>query len=113
MCNENGFLMDDGVVARIDEDTFLCHTTTGGAESIHGHMEEWLQTEWWDWKVYTANVTEQYAQIAVVGPNARKVLEKLTGDDQSPRRCRSWPWADITSATAFRRGPTGSRSRAS
>lgn len=77
MCSENGFLMDDGVVARIDEDTWLCHTTTGGAESIHGWMEEWLQTEWWDWKVYVANVTEQYAQVAVVGPNARKVLEKL------------------------------------
>ena len=83
MCSENGFLIDDGVVARIDEDTFLCHTTTGGAEHIHGHMEEWLQTEWWDWQVYTANVTEQYAQIAVVGPNARKVLEKLGGMDVS------------------------------
>jgi len=77
MCNENGFLIDDGVVARWDDDTFLCHTTTGGAERIHAHMEEWLQTEWWDWKVYTANVTEQYAQIAVVGPKAREVLEKL------------------------------------
>ena len=77
MCSENGFLIDDGVVARIDEDTWLCHTTTGGAERIHGHMEEWLQTEWWDWKVYVANVTEQFAQVAVVGPNARKVLEKL------------------------------------
>ena len=71
MCSENGFLIDDGVVARIDDDTFLCHTTTGGAERIHAHMEEWLQTEWWDWKVYVANVTEQYAQIAVVGPKAR------------------------------------------
>ncbi|MDT8328727.1 MAG: glycine cleavage T C-terminal barrel domain-containing protein, partial [Roseovarius sp.] len=81
MCNENGFLMDDGVVARIDDDTFLCHTTTGGAESIHGHMEDWLQCEWWDFKVYTANVTEQYAQIAVVGPKARETLAKLTSDD--------------------------------
>jgi glycine cleavage system aminomethyltransferase T len=36
MCSENGFLMDDGVVARLDEDTFLCHTTTGGADRIHG-----------------------------------------------------------------------------
>jgi sarcosine oxidase subunit alpha len=35
--------MDDGVVARLDEDTFLCHTTTGGADRIHAHMEEWLQ----------------------------------------------------------------------
>jgi sarcosine oxidase subunit alpha len=38
-------------------------------------MEEWLQTEWWDFKVWTANLTEQSAQIAVAGPAARKVLE--------------------------------------
>ncbi|SHM39143.1 sarcosine oxidase subunit alpha [Roseovarius litoreus] len=98
MCNENGFLMDDGVVARLDDDTFLCHTTTGGADSIHAHMEEWLQTEWWDWKVYTANVTEQYAQIAVVGPKARKVLEKLTDDDVSADALSFMGWKDITLA---------------
>jgi sarcosine oxidase, subunit alpha len=80
MCNENGFLMDDGVVARLDEDTFLVHTTSGGAEHTHAHMEDWLQCEWWDWKVHTVNVTEQYAQVAVVGPNARKLLEKLGTD---------------------------------
>ena len=77
MCSENGFLMDDGVVAKWDDETYLCHTTTGGADRIHAHMEEWLQTEWWDWKVWVVNATEQYAQIGVVGPNARKVLEKL------------------------------------
>jgi sarcosine oxidase subunit alpha len=94
MCSENGFLSDDGVVARIDEDTFLCHTTTGGADRIHAHMEEWLQTEWWDMKVYVANVTEQYAQIAVVGPNARKVLEKLGGMDVSKEAIGFMEWAD-------------------
>ncbi len=94
MCTENGFLTDDGVVARLDEDTWLCHTTTGGADRIHGHMEEWLQTEWWDWQVYTANVTEQYAQIGVVGPNARKVLEKLGGMDLSKEALGFMEWAD-------------------
>ncbi|MEX0349879.1 MAG: sarcosine oxidase subunit alpha family protein [Paracoccaceae bacterium] len=94
MCSENGFLIDDGVVARINEDTWLCHTTTGGAERIHGHMEEWLQTEWWDWKVYVANVTEQYAQVAVVGPNARKVLEKLGGMDVSKEALPFMEWRD-------------------
>ena len=99
MCSENGFLIDDGVVARIDEDTWLCHTTTGGAERIHGHMEEWLQTEWWDWKVYVANVTEQFAQVAVVGPNARKVLEKLNaqaggGMDLSKEALPFMKWRD-------------------
>ncbi|MEB8388469.1 sarcosine oxidase subunit alpha family protein [Rhodobacteraceae bacterium KMM 6894] len=96
MCNENGFLMDDGVVARIDDDTFLCHTTTGGAESIHGHMEEWLQTEWWDWDVYVANLTEEYAQIAVVGPKARETLAKLTTDDISGEALPFMAWTDIT-----------------
>ncbi|WP_323784703.1 sarcosine oxidase subunit alpha family protein [Thalassovita sp.] len=94
ICSENGFLIDDGVVARIDDDTFLCHTTTGGADRIHGHMEEWLQTEWWDWQVYTANVTEQYAQIAVVGPNARAVLEKLGGMDVSKDALAFMEWKD-------------------
>jgi sarcosine oxidase subunit alpha len=96
MCNEQGFLSDDGVVARIDEDTWLCHTTSGGADRIHGWMEDWLQCEWWDWKVYTANVTEQYAQIAVVGPNARKVLEKIGGMDVSKDALPFMQWADGT-----------------
>ena len=94
MCNENGFLIDDGVVARLDDDTWLCHTTTGGAESIHGHMEDWLQCEWWNWKVYITNVTEQFAQIAVVGPYARKVLEKLGGLDLSATALPFMQWAD-------------------
>ncbi len=94
MCSENGFLMDDGVVARIDEETWLCHTTTGGADRIHGWMEDWLQCEWWDWKVYTANVTEQYAQIAVVGPKGRQLLEKLGGMDVSKETLPFMQWAD-------------------
>ena len=94
MCSENGFLIDDGVVARIDEQTWLCHTTTGGADSIHGHMEEWLQTEWWDWKVYVANVTEQYAQGGVGGPNSRKLLEKIGGFDVSKEALGFMEWKE-------------------
>ncbi|MBC6438616.1 MAG: sarcosine oxidase subunit alpha family protein [Rhodobacteraceae bacterium] len=93
MCNENGFLMDDGVVARLDDTTFLAHTTTGGAGHVHAHMESWLQCEWWDWQVYTADVTEQWAQIAVVGPKARAVLEKL-GWNLGARALPLMAWAE-------------------
>ncbi|TGD45434.1 sarcosine oxidase subunit alpha family protein [Pseudotabrizicola sediminis] len=96
MCNEQGFLSDDGVVARIDDDTWLCHTTSGGADRIHAWMEDWLQCEWWDWQVFTANVTEQYAQVAVVGPNARKLLESLGGMDVSKEALPFMGWADGT-----------------
>ena len=57
-------------------------------------MEEWLQTEWWDWKVYVANVTEQFAQVAVVGPNARKVLEKMGTMDLSKDALTFMGWKD-------------------
>jgi sarcosine oxidase subunit alpha len=94
MCNEQGFLSDDGVVARLSEDTFLCHTTSGGADRIHAWMEDWLQCEWWDWQVYTANMTEAYAQIAVVGPKARAVLQALGGLDVSKEALPFMGWAE-------------------
>ncbi|HMO09742.1 MAG TPA: sarcosine oxidase subunit alpha family protein [Paracoccaceae bacterium] len=93
MCSEQGFLMDDGVVARLGPDEWLCHTTSGGADRIHGWMEDWLQCEWWDWQVYTANLTEQFGQIAVVGPKARAVLEAVGGMDVSREALPFMAWA--------------------
>jgi sarcosine oxidase subunit alpha len=101
MCSENGFLIDDGVVVRLSDDAWLCHTTTGGAERIHGHMEDWLQCEWFDWKVFTANLTEQFAQIAVAGPQARVLLERLGGMDLSREALPHMTWAEGTLAGRF------------
>ena len=88
MCNENGFLIDDGVIARLGEETFLCHTTSGGSDRIHAWMEEWLQTEWWTWKVWTVNLTEQFVQVGIVGPEARTVMERLGNIDVSDEALR-------------------------
>ena len=98
MCSENGFLIDDGVAVRLADDEWLVHTTTGGADRMHAHFEDWLQCEWWDWQVYTANVTEQWAQVAVVGPKARLVLEKLGGMDVSADALPFMGWAEGTLA---------------
>ena len=89
MCTDAGFLFDDGVVVRLREDRFLCHTTSGGAERVHAWLEEWLQTEWFDLRVFTINVTEQWAQVAVAGRNSRTLLERLGagidfGEDSLP-----------------------------
>ncbi len=94
MCTENGFLMDDGVVARLDEQSFLVHTTSGGADHVHGWMEDWLQCEWWDWKVHVVNLTEQFAQIAVVGPKARVLLERLGGMDLGAQALPFMGWRE-------------------
>ncbi|MCB1378473.1 MAG: sarcosine oxidase subunit alpha family protein [Alphaproteobacteria bacterium] len=78
MMNELGFLTDDGVTVRLAEDHFLMHTTSGGADRIAAWLEEWLQTEWTDYKVFVTPVTEQWAQFAIAGPRARDVLAKLS-----------------------------------
>src|SRR5665213_286937 len=80
MLNELGFVMDDGVTARLADDHFVMHTTSGGADRIAAWLEEWLQTEWTDYKVFITPVTEQWAQFALAGPKAREVLAKLEPD---------------------------------
>ena len=77
MMNELGFLSDDGVTVRLSDDHFLMHTTSGGADRISAWLEEWLQTEWTQYRVFVTNVTENWSQFAIAGPKAREVLEKL------------------------------------
>lgn len=80
MMNELGFLTDDGVTVRLGHDHFLMHTTSGGADRIAAWLEEWLQTEWTQYRVFVTPVTEQWSQFAIAGPKARDVLRKLEPD---------------------------------
>jgi sarcosine oxidase subunit alpha len=84
MLKEDGMVMDDGVTARLGETHFLMSTTTGNAAAVLAHLEEWLQTEWPDLKVYLTSVTEQWATLQLAGPNARKLLSRFTDLDLSP-----------------------------
>lgn len=77
MLGENGFLLDDGVAGRLAPDRFHVTTTTGGAPRVLALMEDFLQTEWPDLRVWLTSVTEQWAVLAVQGPRARDVLVPL------------------------------------
>jgi len=77
LLRDDGFVYDDGVVARTAEDRFHVTTTTGGAARVLGLMEDYLQTEWPDLSVWLTSTTEQWAVIAVQGPNSRHVLRDL------------------------------------
>jgi len=80
MCNEKGMIIDDGVSACINDSHFIMTTTTGGAASVYSTLEMWLQTEWSDLDVHLNSVTDQFSTVAVVGPNARKLMEVLCED---------------------------------
>ena len=77
LCREDGFIYDDGVVARLAPDRFHVTTTTGGAARVLAMMEDYRQTEWPELAVWLASTTEQWAVIAVQGPKSREVLQGL------------------------------------
>src|SRR4051812_43176788 len=78
MCKPDGMVFDDGVVMRVGERRFVATTTTGNAARVLDHMEEYLQTEWPDLDVWLTSVTEQWATVAVAGPDSRELLQRLT-----------------------------------
>jgi len=77
LLREDGFIYDDGVVARTAADRFHVTTTTGGAARVLAMMEDYRQTEWPELEVWLTSTTEQWAVIAVQGPLARRVLQPL------------------------------------
>lgn len=83
MLREDGQVFDDGTTSRLGENHFVMTTTTANAVTVMAKLEFYLQCVWPDLKAKVVSVTEQYAAIAVAGPNSRKVLEKLVDIDLS------------------------------
>jgi sarcosine oxidase subunit alpha len=77
LLRDDGFVFDDGVVARRALDRFHVTTTTGGAPRVLALMEDYLQTEWPELRVWLTSTTEQWAVIALQGPKARELLQPL------------------------------------
>ncbi len=77
MLREDGIAMDDGTAARLAEDHFVVTTTTANAVSVYRHMEFVRQCLFPDLDVQLISTTEAWAQYAVAGPNARKLLQKV------------------------------------
>ncbi|MBC9207704.1 sarcosine oxidase subunit alpha family protein [Roseomonas aerophila] len=77
MLREDGMVMDDGTTARLAEDRFVMTTTTVNAAKVAQHLEFCQQWLWPELDVQTVSVTEQWAQLAVAGPQSRAVMEKI------------------------------------
>jgi sarcosine oxidase subunit alpha len=80
MCAEDGVVLDDGVTGRLGEQHYLMSTTSSGAAAIWEWVENWLQTEHPDWAVHVTPVTTAYASMNVAGPQARRLMERVTED---------------------------------
>ncbi|MCB1455202.1 MAG: hypothetical protein KDJ51_02810 [Nitratireductor sp.] len=77
MLREDGFVMDDGTVARLGENHFVITTTTANAGLVMQHVDFCKQVHWPQLDVHMVSVTDNFAQFSVAGPNSRAVLRKL------------------------------------
>ncbi|UWQ35082.1 sarcosine oxidase subunit alpha family protein [Leisingera sp. M527] len=77
MLREDGIAYDDGTAARFAEDHFVVTTTTANAVLVYRNMEFARQCLFPDMDVQLISTTEAWAQFAVAGPNARKLLQKV------------------------------------
>ena len=80
LLNENGVLVDDGIVARLGPQQFWVNTTSGGAERVALGFEEWLQCEYVKLRVFVLPVTSQWGNVTVAGPNAWRLLQRIGAD---------------------------------
>ncbi len=80
MLNEDGMVYDDGVTTRLGENHYIMTTTTGGAATVLGKLEDYLQTEWPELNVYLTSVTDHYATVSLCGPNSKKIVSQVIPD---------------------------------
>jgi aminomethyltransferase len=77
LTNENGGVVDDLLVYRFDQDKLLLVVNASTTEKDW----EWITSHKGDEKITLVNASADYCQIAVQGPNAKVILEKLTDTD--------------------------------
>jgi methylglutamate dehydrogenase subunit C len=99
MLREDGFVMDDGTIARLGEQHFFLTVTTANAVKVMQHLEFCHQVHWPELDVLMASVTEHWAQFAVAGPKSRDVLRRVV-DLQHDLSNEALPYLGVREVTA-------------
>ena len=81
MCNDMAHVLDDGAIIKDSERQYYFTTSSARA----GSAVEWFRyhTRHDGWNYHLVNLTDAFGSINIAGPNARRVLERVTRDDIS------------------------------
>ncbi|WP_395666280.1 sarcosine oxidase subunit alpha family protein [Methylocella sp.] len=77
MLREDGFLKDDGMIARFAPDRFLAFVSTAHAGPVYRHMHYCRQVLRPDLDVNLTAVTDAWVQLAIAGEKAPDVVQAL------------------------------------
>jgi sarcosine oxidase, subunit alpha len=81
LTGDAGRIMDDGTVARLDDETFYVTTTSTGADAVYQWFTWWNAV--WFMDVRFVQLTGGVAAINVAGPGARALMTRVSADDFS------------------------------
>jgi len=93
MLREDGILWDDGTVAQLGENHFLLTMTTANSAAVWRWMNKLLQLHWPDLDVQITSVSDYWASLAIAGPKARELLQRLNPDFATERE--AFPFASV------------------
>lgn len=93
MLREDGYLFDDGTIARLGDQHFLVTATTANSGSVWRHMLKCAQVDWPDLDVTLTPVSDHWASLAIAGPHARDLLTALGPDFDVTRA--AFPFAAV------------------
>lgn len=79
LCNEKGGVIDDLVTYKLDDKRYLLVVNAANTEKDFN----WIQKQSNDFDVTVKNVSEEYGQLAIQGPNARDIIQKHVSEDVS------------------------------
>lgn len=79
MLREDGMVMDDGTVWRLEENRYLLTSSTGGADRMEAHLSYAHRVLAPHLRVSVVAQQEHFAGIALAGPRAKDILAELTG----------------------------------
>ena len=81
LTGDAGRIMDDGTVARLDDETFYVTTTSTGADGVYQWFTWWNAV--WFMDVRFVQLTGAVAAVNVAGPGARELMARVSADDFS------------------------------
>jgi aminomethyltransferase len=79
MCNENGGIIDDFVIYRLEEEKFMMVSNATNRSKDYN----WLVKNVEGFNVEIKEISDDVAMFAVQGPNAEKTLQKISPEDLS------------------------------
>lgn len=78
--NGNGGIVDDLIIYRVDPETFLLVINASNVEKDWNHMVKYAKEMGLEVGKELYNASDEIAQLAVQGPNAMKVIQKIVDE---------------------------------